>query len=143
MPPLSVTYLVLPSMIQLRLALRILGPQAQFFAIPPCSTGKVFSRHRPWGLREDLPNLRSPATQFNQMPPVAVTYRVLPSMIQLLLALRLAGPRTQFFAMPTCSAGTAFARHGSQGLRGDPANLWQPSLTKCRPLSSRTRCFRR
>ena len=77
---------------------------------------------------------QSPATKSHQMLSVAATYRTHPSMMQLLLALRLSGPRVQFFAAPACPPGTAFARHWRRGGRGDLGNLRRPSFTKWRPL---------
>ena len=59
----------------------------------------------------------SSSTQIHQMPPVAATKREHPSVMQLLLAHRLTGSRSQFFAVPA-TPGTAFVRYGSRGLRG-------------------------
>ena len=47
--------------------------------------------------------IESPSTQFDQMPSASTTYQAHPSMIQLLLVVRLTGPTSELLALPACS----------------------------------------
>ena len=60
----------------------------------------------------------SSSTQIHQMPPVAATKREHPSMMQLLLALRLTGSRAQFFAIPAGPLGKHLHGMGPRNFAG-------------------------
>lgn len=77
--------------------------------------GTPFTRHGTRGLWGDPESLRQPSSQ---MPYVAASYQVHPSMFQLLLALRLTGPEGQFLAVPECSSGRHLHGMGSRGCGG-------------------------
>ena len=88
-------------------------------------------------------HVKSSATLSHQMSSVAMSYRVLSPMIQLLLALRLTGPRAQFLALTSCSTVRHLHGMGAGAFGEDQDNIWRLSLTKCRPCRRSTVCFRR
>ena len=95
----------------------------------------AFSRHEPRGCQWRLGNLQRP--RFTKRPSVATTYRVLSSMMQLLLALMDTGCRTQFFPMPACSPGRHLHAMGPGDFKG-PQNISSdsvsPNAVRCRDL---------
>ena len=96
------------------------GPQARRppSSIPrhaACSIGTAFARHRPRGLRGDLANHRRPT--LTKCRPLHWRTECFSRWSSCFRPLGSQTP-AQFFAMPACSTGTAFARHGSRGLRG-------------------------
>lgn len=68
----------------------------------------------------------SPATQSHQMPSVTAAFLVLLSLIQLLFAQRLEGPRAQFLAMYECSKGRHLHRMGPADFEGTRAVAGDP-----------------
>lgn len=124
-------------MIQLFLALTLTGLRPQFSAMTSCSTGRICTVLVPGtlGAPED-----SRATQSYLMLSVPTTYRVVSSMIYLLLALSFTGPQAQFLAIPSCSRNgicAALVRGTSGGHVESPATLYHQMPS----VGATYRCF--
>ena len=113
-----------PSMMQLLLALRLTRPRGQFFALLACTPHwTAFARHASRALRQDS----------------GASVQWYPSIMQLLLALRLTGTRSQFFAMPhspqegICMAWPYAGDFvGTRGISGDPEST---NAVRCRDVT--------